>query len=275
MVNEVGHFLPDGKAAFQLDLPHKAYWNYVLPFGLRRASHIVTISKYCETVIEEKLGISPTKVSIVHLAADSRFRVISDLDHLHACRNRYGLPGRYILCVGNFYPHKNYDSVIKMYKKLKDKMQKAPKLVMVGDYSYASPDFFELINKFDLNKDVLLLDYVDNSELVYIYNLAELLLFPPHLAGFGIPCVEAMACGTPVVASDRGAIAEVTTGAALLLLNPSDIDEMLHAVEQVIYDNDLRIEMSKKGLDRARHFSWEISAAKLLQLYESVGNNAA
>lgn len=272
-LRETMHFLPEGRAAVRTDLPNKIYWNYILVLGLKRATHIVGVSDECRKVITKKLGIPESKVSTVYQGLNSDFNVNINYEGINECRKRYNLPERYILCVGNFYHHKNYNTVIKMFRKLRDYKKDNTKLVMVGDTSYASSSFFNLIKSFGLKSDITFTDFVKHNDLVNIYQGASLFLFPPRVASFPNPCLEAMACGIPVVASNLGSISEVTGGAALLFNNLRDENEMLEAVWSALYDRKLREELRKKGLQRVKEFSWSASASKLLQLYETVAKS--
>ncbi len=272
-LHEVGHFFPEGQKAFKLNLANKIYWNHILVWGMKRCTHIICISHESETVINEKFGIQKDKITVNYHGLDRKFKAIQDRKAIADVLNRYDLPQNYILCVSNLYPHKNYDTVVKMFAKLKERKKQAPKLVMVGDASYAGADFFDLIDRLKLRNDIIFTSYVEHKDLVYIYNGAALLLYPPMLGSFGIPPLEAMACGVPVVVSDRGALPEITGGAALVLKNPKDVDEMLEAVCQVLDDEQLRQTLQQKGLQQVKDFSWEASAGRVLDLYRKIGTS--
>jgi glycosyltransferase involved in cell wall biosynthesis len=270
-LHAVGHFFPEGQEAFKLSLHNRIYWNHILVWGLKRASHIFGVSRECKTVITQKFGIPEHKVSVIYNGFNQKFKVIQDSTAISEYRRSKNLPEKYILCVGNLYPHKNYETVVRMFKKLVALNEESPKLVIVGDTSFAKSEFHALIRQLGIESHIVFMNYVDQEELVYIYNGALLFLFPPIVESFGIPLLESMACGIPVVASDRGAIAEVAGGAALLLENPRDEEEMLAAVRRVTDAPKLRKEMQQKGFQRVKDFSWDASAAKVLQLYESIG----
>jgi glycosyltransferase involved in cell wall biosynthesis len=269
-VREVGHFFPEGQEAFKLSLPNRLYWTHVLPLAMKRATHVIGVSGHCKDVIVEKFGIPERRVSVVYQGIDPKFRVVQDKEKIADCRRRYGLPLEYILAVGNLYPHKNYDTVVKMLAKLRQHSTSPVKLVIVGDESYAGPELHKLIADCDLDRDIVFTGYVEHDDLIFIYNAASLLLFPPIVASFPNPCLEAMACGIPVVASDRGAVAEVTGGAALLLNDPKSVDQMLGAVSRVLDSQGLRAELRERGFLRVGEFSWEASARRLLGLYEEL-----
>jgi glycosyltransferase involved in cell wall biosynthesis len=270
-VREVGHFSREGSEAFQLSISRRIYWGPVLLSALRRANHIVVVSGECKRVLVERFNIPNQKITIVYQGVDPRFRSLRDSSALDSTLRRYRLPPEYILVVGNPYPHKNYETVIRVFAALKHAGHDIPSLVVVGDRRYARPDLFELVECLGLSEKVVFPGYIHHQDLVHIYNRASLLLFPPLLASFPNPCLEAMACGVPVVAADRGAVSEITDGAALLVKRPRDVDEMAQAVLRVLSDRRLRDELRERGRRRVRDFSWEVSARQLMRLYRRVG----
>lgn len=269
-VREVGHFLPEGQEAFRFNLASKLYWNHILVWGVKRATHVVAISEECKDGLIAKCGVSDRKITVNYHGVDKKFRPIDDAAAIAARRRRYSLPEQYILCVSSPYPHKNYDTVIKMFAKLREQKLDTPKLVIVGNLRYARPDFFELIDQLGVKEDIIFPGYIEHDDLVYVYNGAKLLLYAPMLGSFGNPPVEAMASGTPVIVSDRGALSEVTGGAAIVLQHPRDVDAMLHAVQHILADDQFRQTMRSKGLQRAQLFTWEASATGMLATYDMI-----
>lgn len=271
-VHEINHLTPQGKKGFQVDLAHKIYWNHILLWGLKRATRIIAITNQCKAVITQKLGIPKPKVNVIYYGIGKKFRVIQDQKTIDECRHRYNLPEKYILCVGNVCPQENYPAAVKMFAKLKDQHKEALKLAIVGDTSDAGRPFFDLIKQLGIEKDIIFTGYVEHDDLAYIYNGATLLLFPPLVATFSTPPIEAMACGIPVVASNLEGTSEVTDGAALLFNDPNDVDEMLHMVCKLLGDGQLRQTLQQKGLQRAKEFSWDTAATKVLSLYRTIGD---
>ena len=269
-VREVGHFRPGGMDAFEIGLALRIYWTHALAAALKRASHVFGNSQECVDIPREKFAIPVEKSSVLHNGLDRQFKIVGDAEAVAERKRRYGLPERYILCVGNLYPHKNYDTVVKALAALRRGLPDAPKLVFVGDKSYAKPSFFELIRELGLESEIVFTNFVEHADLVYIYNGASLLLFPPIHASFPNPTLEAMACGVPVVAVRRGAVPEITAGAALLVEDPLDFEEMAEAVRRGLEDEALRAELKEKGLKRAPDFSWEASAEKVFEVYRKL-----
>ncbi len=272
-LREVGHFFPEGQEAFKLNLANKIYWNHILVWGLKRSTHIIGVTQECKTVINQKFGIPESKISVNYHGIHQKFKVIQDQEAIAKVKHRYSLPEKYILGVSNIVPHENFDTVVKMLAKLRSQNREDIKLVIAGDTSDAGSEFFSLIKQLGLDDDVILPGFVAHDDLVYIYNGAALLLFPPLVASFPNPTLEAMACGIPVVASERGAIPEVTGDAAMFLKYPTDVEEMLEAVCKVLDDEQLRQTLLEKGLQRVKDFSWEASAGRVLELYQKIGTS--
>jgi glycosyltransferase involved in cell wall biosynthesis len=182
---------------------------------------------------------------------------------------RFGVKGPYFLCVGNPYPHKNYETAIHALHVLHDKVVSARnyKLVIVGDIKYADLALYKLIEELKVKDDVIFTNFVDHDELVYLYNKAEVLLFCSLYEGFGNPPLEAMACGLPVVAANRGAVGEVTGSASILVEDPLDYKAFVLAIEKVLTDHTHRKRMIEEGLRRAAEFRWNKATQKVLNLY--------
>lgn len=272
-VHEVGHFFPEGLKAFKLNLFNRIYLYHLQIWSLKRATHIIGVSQQCKDVITQKFGIPDKRMSVIYCGLDKKFRPISDQSAVLKCCEKYGIFQDYILCVGNICAQENYDNVIKMYSRLRDGNKEIPKLVMVGATGNAETDFLKAITQLKLAEHVILTGFVEHDDLVYLYNGASLLLFPPTVAAFGIPPIEAMACGTPVVASNIGAIPEISGGSTFLFNDPKNVDAMLEAVKYVLHSDEIRQNLRQKGLQRAKTFSWEFSASQIFQLYEYIGNN--
>ncbi len=270
-LREAGHFRPEGREAFQLSRVNSIYWTQLLEIALRRVDRVASVSEYCKKVVVDDLGIAGEKIAVVYQGLDPRFHVLDEFE-VAAVRAKYGLPPDYILCVGNLYPHKNYDTVVKMLAALRRRRADDTRLVFVGDARYATREFRALIRELELEESIVFTGFVKHDDLPAIYNGASVFVFAPIAASFPNPCLEAFACGVPVVASDRGAIPEITAGAAIMLDNPRDADAMLDAVVAILDDADRRAELRSRGFERAKSFSWSVSARKLLDIYGAMGS---
>jgi glycosyltransferase involved in cell wall biosynthesis len=247
----------------------------VLVWGLKKATHIVGVTQQCKTVIHEKFGIPNHKITVNYHGIHEKFKAAHDCKTTEKVLKRYNLTGKYIIGVSNVVPHENFDTVVRTLHSLRHQKNQDVKLLIAGDTSEAGSEFFGLIKKLKLENDIILPGFVDHDDLVHLYRGAALLLFPPLVASFPNPALEAMACGTPVVASEVGGIPEVIDGAGLLLKNPADVTEMREAVDRVLNDTELQNELKQKGFERVKEFTWEASACRVLELYEKVQNQLA
>ncbi len=271
-LREAGHFRTEGREAFRLSRVNSVYWTQLLHLALRRVDQVASVSQYCKDVVVDDLAIPSEKIAVVYQGLDPRFRVLDDAE-VAAVRVKYGLPPNYILCVGNLYPHKNYDTVVRMLASLRKRRADDTRLVLVGDAKYATREFRSLIRELGLEESIVFTGFLRHDDLPAVYNGASVFVFAPIAASFPNPCLEAFACGVPVVASDRGAIAEITAGAAVMLDDPRDVDAMLDAVAGLLDDANLRAELRSRGFERIKGFSWSLSARKLLGIYSAMSSS--
>jgi len=253
----------------------RLFWAYriLVPLSLRRATGIICVSNNVKKDMISLLNIDPEKVKTVHLASANHFKEIDDHVFLASVRNKYNLPERFILNVGLAYPGKNISNLLKALKLLQ---QIEPiKLVLAGGdrwLSGVSPspeNTFNMVRQLGLQHEVLLPGYIPHEDLVAVYNLADVFILPSVYEGFGIPVIEAMACGCPVIASKTGALPEIC-GDAAYYIDASEPDEMAEAIRKVLVEGGLREELVKKGVNRAREFSWEKCARETLEVLESI-----
>jgi glycosyltransferase involved in cell wall biosynthesis len=186
-------------------------------------------------------------------------------------RERYQLHHRFVLYVGNIKPHKNLVRLIEAFSALRSGGLDDVKLLIIGDEISKLPALRRAVHQYKLHKHVRFLGYVDDETLSILYRLAAVFVFPSLYEGFGLPPLEAMACGTPVVTSNLSSLPEVTGGAAILV-DPYDVESIVDGIRRVLDDPALAAEMRLKGRVRARQFSWEESVRKTRQVYTEVGN---
>lgn len=266
IVREVRQFLGSAQRLSIMDL---FYWKVIGRIAWKRATRIHAISNICRKVLIERVGIPGSKIKVIHHGVHEKFRLIPKVDMPSERLARFGVKGPYFLCVGNPYPHKNYETAIRTLHVLKKKVFPARhhKLLIVGDLEYAYLSLYKIIEELNLKDDVIFTNFVDHDELVYLYNKAEVLLFCSLYEGFGNPPLEAMACGLPVVAANRGAVGEVTGSASILIEDPLDYKAFVLAIEKVLTDHTHRKRMIEEGLRRAAELSWNKAAQKVLNLY--------
>ena len=209
----------------------------------------------------------PHKVTTVHLAADERFRPLADPT---PALRRYQLPAGYLLFVGTLEPRKNIPTLLKAYRVLLDRQILSVPLVLIGKRGWLTGEIFETLESLRLGDRVRILERVaDLEELVQLYNAAGLLIIPSFYEGFGLTALEAMACGTPVAAADRGSLPEIV-GDAGLLFDPQDTEALAATIERVMGDSQLRVELIEKGFVQAAKFTWAETARQTLATYRQV-----
>jgi glycosyltransferase involved in cell wall biosynthesis len=239
---------------------HRLYYRYIVKPAMVRASHIITVSEYSKADIVKYLGIPKEKVYVTYNGIDERFRPAHNktTDNI---KKKYGIFSRYILFVGNQKPHKNVDNILKAFKTAMEKDRLNHLLILAGvKNSYIKTGG-------DLDRQIVYINNHTDDDLIELYQSADLFLSPSLYEGFGLPMLEAMACGVPVITSNRTSIPEVT-GDAAVLVDPENIEEIANAICRVLLDENLKRDLIKKGLERARVFSWRKMAEETLELYK-------
>jgi len=254
-------------------LARRLYMESVSRAAARVTDAIITPSQTVRHDVINMLGVSEERVVAIPEAAAPEYAPIEDEEALDRTRTTYRLPRRYILSVGSLEPGKNRARLILAYARLRDEgssseVSECP-LVIAGQPAWGYEGDFALVRRLGLEEHVRFLGYVPDAEMPALYSGAALLAFPSLYEGFGLPVLEAMACGTPVVTSNGSALAEVSGGAALLV-DPRDVEALAEAMGRVLSDASLCAELRERGLERARHFSWQRTARETLWVYEVV-----
>jgi len=241
----------------------RKYLSFFMPLIKYRADSIITISLFSKKEIIELLHVPENKVRVVYLGYKSIFRQIEQSDKIDSIRNKYTGGNKFILYVGTIEPRKNIPAIIKAFSCIREKGHINHKFVICGSKGWYYQSIIELIIKLKLQDDVILTGYVDENELPLIYNAADLFVFPSFYEGFGLPVLEAMACGCPVIASNTSSLPEVV-GDAGILINPENFEEISDAIVKIIEKPEFRRELVLKGLERAKQFSWEKASKEIL-----------
>ncbi len=235
--------------------------------AVRRADLVLTISEATRRDIIDIYALSPEKVAVTYCGIDRRcFHTLGEAGSAERVRRRYGLPEVYFLYVGALQPRKNLVGLLEAYRLARKKGCAWP-LVIAGPRAWL---WEETLRKMQETAGVLYLDYVPAEDLPALYSLATAFVYVPFYEGFGLPVLEAMACGTPVITSNVSSLPEVA-GDAAYLVDPYDVTAIARAMEEVSTDLELRQRLREKGLARAREFSWERAARETLRLLEAVG----
>ena len=245
----------------------------LIPHVARRADAIITVSNSARDDIVRLLGVPERKVKVITGAVSDAFRPVRDPAHVEAVCKRYGLTVPFVLYVGTIEPRKNLVRLIQAFAQIK-KRGLPHKLAIVGQAGWHCAPIFAEVERLGIQKDVLFTGYVPFEDLPALYSGAESMAFPSLYEGFGLPVIEAMACGAPVVTSRSSSLMEVA-GNAGLLVNPLSVSEIADALGKLHAEPDLRRELSWRGLERASCFTWEQSARAALDVYEEVGRARA
>jgi len=241
----------------------------LVPFSLRRAAKVITGSEHTKRDMVGRYGLPEEKVVVTYYAADHAFRPILDSQRIAATKAKYGITTNFILFLGSLQPRKNLLRLIEAFARLREGGALAHKLVIAGQALWRESEVYNRVRKYGLEEEVVFTDYVPHEDLPPLYNAADLFVFPSLYEGFGLPPLEAMACGTPVVASNTSSLREVL-GDAAILVDPYDVQQLARAMRDVLSSGDLRREMAAKGLKGVRRFSWAETARKTLEVYQEV-----
>lgn len=249
-----------------------AYWRWVEPWTIRKAARVVSVSHTTAADIERFYQVPRTSIEVIGWAAHERFAPVRDAAQLEQLRLRHHLPERFVLFLGILAKKKNLPTLLRALAYLRSTRPDAPDLVIVGRGYPQSGDAesVPLVGELGLGENVHFVGAVPDDELPLFYSAADAYVLPSLHEGFGIPCLEAMACGTPVVTTHGGALPEVAGDAAILVEQPMDHAELSAALERVIFDQGFRQDLIARGFRRASEFSWADSARRMLGVYDSV-----
>jgi glycosyltransferase involved in cell wall biosynthesis len=246
----------------------RLYMQGVTRAAVRVADAIITPSQAVRADVIERLGVSAERVVAIPEAAAPHFRPVEDEAALTTVRTKYGLPERYLLSVGSLEPGKNRARLIAAYARLRAEGAAEP-IVIAGQPAWRYQGDLDLAGRLGLRDSVRFLGYAPDEDLPALYSGASAFVFPSLYEGFGLPVLEAMACGTPVITSNVSATAEVA-GDAALLVDPRDVAALTEAIARVLVDAGLRAGLRARGLERAAQFSWARTARETLLIYETV-----
>jgi glycosyltransferase involved in cell wall biosynthesis len=249
------------------------YMRTAIPGSFRRAAALLAISEHTRQDIIQLFPFVKDKVTVTYLAATGQYRKISDRTVLDDVRNKYDLQSSFIFYAGSISPRKGWPFLLEAFARLKAQQQIPHMLVITGGWRWRMDDLDEAIAKLSLQNHIKVLGNVPIEVMPALYNLADLMVYPSMYEGFGLPVLEAMACGCPVVCSNRTSLPEVA-GNAALMVDPPNIAELANAMYAALTDATLRAQMVERGLARAAGFTWEQTARATLAVFEQVGSQA-
>lgn len=234
-----------------------------------KADRILTVSEASKRDILRFFDVPPEKVVVAYNAIDERFLTPADPERMELVKQRYQLEHPFVLYVGNIKPHKNLERLIDAFGRARSRCHDDLKLIIIGDEISKYPPLRQAVHKHKLDKHVRFLGFQPLETLSVFYRLARAFVFPSLYEGFGLPPLEAMACGAPVVTSNVSSLPEITGGAALLV-DPCNEDAIAEAMTRAVMDESLRAELIRKGQQRARAFSWKQSVQTIHEIYMQV-----
>lgn len=244
-------------------------FNNELPEIIDDCDGIITVSEFSKNDISKEFGFPLEKIFVTPLAAEEIYKPLSKCQSKNLITEKYGIKEDFVLYVGGFSPRKNILGLIEAYSKLPSKLKDTFKLIIVGTKGRSYPMYKARAEKLNISDNVIFTDFIPLDDMPLFYNAAEVLVYPSFYEGFGLPPIEAMACGTPVIASNVTSLPEVCYESALLI-DPHDIDLLSYDIERVLSNSLLRLTMVKKSLSRSTNFSWIKTAKKTIDAYNSI-----
>lgn len=244
------------------------YRKFIVPKVAKKAKIIITVSEFEKKVISSRLKIPESKIRVIYNAVNPQFREL-DQASLVSFKTKHSLPGNFILHFGNTAPKKNTIGVLKAYSVYRNNNKGGLTLVITDCSKDYIQELLKEINQPGLIKDILILNYISFTEVPLLYNLAKIFLYPSHRESFGMPVIEAMACGTPVITSNTSALPEIA-GDAALLVDPKNEIEMAEVMTTLINDAALYDAQRRKGFVNAHRFNWTDAAKKTMEIYNEL-----
>lgn len=245
---------------------NRSYLRIMMPHFLRACDAVMTISRCSLKQAVERYPFIEEKVHIVYPGVDPAFAPVTDEGALREIRARLSLPERFLLYVGTIEPRKNLGTLVDAFKHAS---LPGTALAIAGRKGWLSDALFAKVRELGMEQRIIFTGFVPDGNLPALYSAAEAFVFPSIYEGFGLPVLEAMACGTPVVCSDASSLPEVA-GDAAILLPPRDVHAWAEAMLQITESRDLRAQMRERGLRRAQCFSWRISAERARELWRDI-----
>ncbi|MBE6050364.1 MAG: glycosyltransferase family 4 protein [Clostridium sp.] len=244
-------------------------FNNELPNLIPNCEGIITVSEFSKEDIAKEFNFPKDKIYVTHLAAEKIYKPLNKNKCKAILNNKYSISNDFILYVGGFSPRKNILGLIEAYSLVPNAIRKNKKLVITGKKGFSYDIYKNKAEKLHILDDVIFTGFIPLEDLPIFYNAAETLVYPSFYEGFGLPPLEAMACGTPVITSNVTSLPEVCHDSALLI-NPYNVDQLSYAIERVLSDETLVLNMMKKSLIRSSNFSWKNTALKTIEAYISM-----
>lgn len=247
----------------------RIYCYLMMRAAARKSRRVIANSYYTGRDIVRYLKISESKVKVIYEGVNENYHPVQNESRLRKVKERYKTSEKFIFYVGHWKPYKNILRLMRAFHKLKIKTKIPHKLVIGGRKDPNYREIPALARNLGLEDDIIFPGYIPEEDLPILYSAAKLFIFPSLYEGFGLPVLEAMACGVPVVSSNTSSLPEIA-GDAAIFVNPCSTEEIAQAMQEVLRDEKLRQKLIQKGLARAKLFAWEKTSRETLQVYEQV-----
>lgn len=250
--------------------PTRRLRDWSLQYGHRWVDAVIAPSQSAKVEINKYYGIPSDKIHVIPYGKDPIFKPLPDKEDIRSrLYSNHGIKGPFILNVGRIQPHKNVRRLVEAFGKLKHNSDISHKLVIIGQHYESTEEVKALIKRLGISEEIYLLGGILHEELVSWYNAADFFVYPSLHEGFGLPPLEAMSCGTPVITSNVTSMPEVV-GDAGILIDPKNVEEIAESMGRLAENQELKEELSQKSLQRAKQFSWEKYVKQLLELYQDL-----
>ena len=243
-------------------------FNNIMPEIIKNCDGIITVSNFSKEDIAKEFNYPKNKIFVTYLASEDCYRPLEKEHCKSAIKDRYSIDSDFILYVGGFSPRKNILSLINAFSLLKSKYKKDIKLVIAGKKGISYSIYKKRVSDLNLDSSVIFPGFIRMEDMPSLYNCAKLFVYPSFYEGFGLPPLEAMACGTPVIASNTSSIPEILKDSAVLL-NPNDTDKLYESMCTVLEDCSLRERLIEKGLQHSLKYNWKKTAYDTIEAYKN------
>ncbi|MFA6888196.1 MAG: glycosyltransferase family 1 protein [Candidatus Woesearchaeota archaeon] len=240
------------------------YFKFMIPFAIKKADAVIAISQSTKNDILKNVFINPSKIHTIPLAADSLFKQKDKKEAKEFVKNKYKIQTQFILFVGMLEPRKNIKGLIESFSLLNTNHL----LVIVGKKGWLYDEIFTFVKEKRLENKVIFTGYIPDQDLCFFYSAATLFVYPSFYEGFGIPIIEAMACGCPVITSNNSSMKEIAKDAAILI-SPSNTQELFYAINNLLNSKKKQAELKKKGFQRVKKYFWSNTGKKTVELYNN------
>lgn len=252
-------------------LVKRMYFRFFTKYSSNHSDHIIAVSENTKNDLINLFKIEPMKITTTHLGVDHKFQPLWFSEKFHEVKEKYDLPEKFILFVGLIEPRKNLTSLIRAYSQLSicDGSITNIHLVIAGRWGWESKNLLKLIGDLNLSNQIHFPGYIDQNDMPILFNLASVFVYPSFYEGFGLPVLEAMSCGTPVITSNISSMPEFV-GKGGILINPNEIDDIVNAMQKIITNENLKNELRVNAIAQAKKFTWKATAQKTLEVYRKV-----